>query len=256
MIIVSSNTVPKGCEFQTINKFVDFKDKDVLEIGCGSGRLTYQFTDKARKVVAMDPDAERINQAMKELPENLGSKLEFHIKSGQNLSFINDSFDIVVFSYSLCCMDSFESMQASLDEAQQKLKPDGFIVILLDSLQMPFKRGVIKYLITEKRSHLVSVWDEEHVIKAREAIFLIRQSALIEKKLDFIAEEEFSFSTVCDTTEEALKYWLEERYDDYLKLDEKTKHEINSILESLTKSQGVFVPETAVLTLLRKSKKI
>jgi hypothetical protein len=30
------------------------------------------------------------------------------------------------------------------------------------------------------------------------------------------------------------------------------KNEINSILESMTKSQGIFVPETAVLTVLRK----
>ncbi|MHA1992405.1 MAG: class I SAM-dependent methyltransferase [Candidatus Hodarchaeales archaeon] len=244
---------PKGIELQTMYKYLDFKDKNVLEVGCGNGRLTYQFADITRKVVAIDPDVENIKRAKKDLPESLGSKLEFHIQSAENLSFINDTFDIALFSYSLCCMDSLQTMQASLDEVQQRLKPGGFIIVLLDSLQMPFKRGTIKYLITKKRSHLVSVWDEEHVAKAQEAIFLIRQSALIEKRLDFIAEEEFSFSTVCDTNEEAIKYWLEERYEDYLKLDEKLKYEIESILESITTSQGILVPENTVLTVLRKS---
>lgn len=167
---MSYNTIPKGIEFQTINKFVDFKEKKVLEIGCGTGRLTYQFSDKTRKVVAIDPDTERINQAMKEFPENMGSKLEFHNKSGKNLSFINDSFDIVLFSYSLCCMDSLETMQASLDEAQQRLKPEGFIVILLDSLQYPFKRGIIKYLITRKNSHLIYDYDEEEIEKRSKSV--------------------------------------------------------------------------------------
>ncbi len=59
---------PKGIEFRTINKFVNFKGKNVLEIGCGYGRLTYEFADIAKKVVAIDSDADEIKQAKKNLP--------------------------------------------------------------------------------------------------------------------------------------------------------------------------------------------
>ena len=156
---------PKGIELQTIYKYVDFKEKNVLEVGCGNGRLTYQFANIARKVVAIDPDVEEIKQAKKDLPENLSSKIEFHIQSAENLSFMSDSFDIALFSYSLCCMNSLQSMQASLDEVQQRLEPDGLIVILQDSFQIPFKRGIIKYRITKNPDHLVYNHGEHQKIR-------------------------------------------------------------------------------------------
>jgi len=33
---------------------------DVVEIGCGNGRLTLRYADRARSVIAMDPDEARI----------------------------------------------------------------------------------------------------------------------------------------------------------------------------------------------------
>jgi ubiquinone/menaquinone biosynthesis C-methylase UbiE len=264
---MTSRVEPIGIELQTIYNYVDFKEKNVLEIGCGNGRLTFQFADIARKTVAIDLNAESIKQAKKDLSGSLGSKIEFHVQSAENLSFINDTFDIALFSYSLCCMDSLQSMQASMDEVLQKLNPDGFIIILLDSLQAPFKKGTIKYLITKKRFHLVHDYDEDELANLQEAMFVIKHSTSIEKKLDLIAEEEFNYNIVYDTTEEALIDWIEEGYEayqndylktkrlyeDYLKLDEKIKDEIDRILESMTTPQGVFRPETTVLTVLRKS---
>jgi ubiquinone/menaquinone biosynthesis C-methylase UbiE len=110
------DTDPKNIEPQTIIQYVDFKEKYILEVGCGNGRLTYQFADMAKKIVAIDPDEEEINRARKELPNYLRSKLEFHVESAKNLSFVTDSFDVALFSYSLCCMDSLQTMQASLEE--------------------------------------------------------------------------------------------------------------------------------------------
>jgi ubiquinone/menaquinone biosynthesis C-methylase UbiE len=248
-------TDPKKIELQTINKYVDFKEKNILEVGCGNGRLTYQFADIARKVVAIDPDVEEIKHARKDLPENLGSKLEFHIQSAENLSFIYDSFDIALFSYSLCCMDSLQTMQTSMDEVQQRLKPDGFIAILQPSFQIPFKRGIINYLISKNPDYLVYGVVDDWLEKIRDARFAVKYATLVEKKLDLIAEEEFSFKIVHDTTAEAL-YWVIKwgaGSEAYQKLDASTKGEIDKILEAMTTSQGVFIPETVVLTVLRKS---
>jgi len=33
---------------------------DVVEIGCGDGRLTLRYADRARSIIAMDPDQARI----------------------------------------------------------------------------------------------------------------------------------------------------------------------------------------------------
>ena len=243
-----SHSEPKGIELQAIYKYVDFKEKNVLEIGCGNGRLTYQFADIARKVVAIDPDLEEIKHARKDLPENLRSKINFHIQSGENLSFVIDSFDIALFSYSLCCMDSLQTMQASLDEVQQRLEPDGFIAILQSSHQIPFKNQTpfIDYLILKNPDQLFNntgYWGR----------FAFKYATLVEKKFDFTAEEEFSFNHVHDTIAEALDFWTDEGFEGYQKLDASTKGEIDKILDAMTTSQGIFIPETAVLTVLRKS---
>jgi ubiquinone/menaquinone biosynthesis C-methylase UbiE len=248
-------TEPNNIELEKIYKYVDFNEKKVLEIGCGDGRLTYQFAEKAKKVLAIDPNSEIIDFAKENLPDNLVSKVDFQSRPGENLSFISDPFDIAFFSYSLCCMDSLTAMQKSLDEVLKKLEPKGYVIVILDSLQMPYKRGIVNSLVTKESSRLVSVWSEEHTKRDHEANFLIRQSALVEKNLEFIAEEELRFNSVYDNKDkdEALKYWLDDNFNDYSELDEETKTEIDKILESITTEERIFIPESAVITVLRKS---
>lgn len=61
--------------------------------------------------------------------------------------------------------------------------------------------------------------------KGRKALFAIKHTTLIEKKLEFIAEEKFDYNRVYGTTEEALKeHYIEDiGFESYLKLDEKNK---------------------------------
>lgn len=40
---------PEGVEAQIIHRLIDFRDKNVLEIGCGDGRMTWRFADHAIK---------------------------------------------------------------------------------------------------------------------------------------------------------------------------------------------------------------
>lgn len=247
------HTEPNGIELQIIQKYIDFTEKTILEIGCGNGRLTYQLAASARKVVAIDPDDEEITQATNDLPENLRTKIAFHMQSAENLSFTKDFFDIIVFSYSLCCMQSLQSMQASLKEVLQRLEPDGFIVILQPPFLIPFKRGIINYLISKIPNDLVH--DDAEIQNLQEAWFAIKHATLVEKTFDFIAEEEFSFEVVHNTIAEALDFWVEKwgpGLEAYEKLDAGTKAEIASILDARTTPQGVFFPEKSVLTILRK----
>ncbi len=49
----------------------DFEGKRVLEIGAGYGRLTWRYAENAGKVVAIDPNSERIARAKENIPEEL-----------------------------------------------------------------------------------------------------------------------------------------------------------------------------------------
>jgi 2-polyprenyl-3-methyl-5-hydroxy-6-metoxy-1,4-benzoquinol methylase len=49
---------PEGFETAALTELVpDFAGRRVLEVGCGDGRLTRRYADRAASVLAIDPDA-------------------------------------------------------------------------------------------------------------------------------------------------------------------------------------------------------
>lgn len=95
---------PEKNEPRALFEFADFKDKNVLEIGCGDGRLTWHYADKAAHVTAIEPSAEQVAIARENLPNNLHGKVEFHAVGLED--FATESkpsvFDLIILSYSLC----------------------------------------------------------------------------------------------------------------------------------------------------------
>lgn len=56
---------PAGAETHAIHQLIDFNGANVLEIGCGDERLTWQYARMADSILALDPNKEAINQARK-----------------------------------------------------------------------------------------------------------------------------------------------------------------------------------------------
>jgi ubiquinone/menaquinone biosynthesis C-methylase UbiE len=50
---------PEGNETRILHELMDFRGKDVLEIGCGDGRMTWRYAQLVRLVLALDPAARR-----------------------------------------------------------------------------------------------------------------------------------------------------------------------------------------------------
>lgn len=75
-----------------IEEFIQLNGKSVLEIGCGDGRLTAHLARKGCSITAIDPDKSSI-EAARRIIENVS----FLVGSGENLNFLNGSFDIVLF---------------------------------------------------------------------------------------------------------------------------------------------------------------
>src|SRR5437588_9644455 len=57
---------PDGMEVRLIERFTTLKGRRVLEVGCGDGRLTFQYARAAREVLAIDPDRPSIEDALDE----------------------------------------------------------------------------------------------------------------------------------------------------------------------------------------------
>ena len=93
---------PEDSETTTLFDFAgDFAGKLVLEIGCGDGRLTWRYADRAARVVAIDPDADEIAIAQEDLPPRLRDRVVLKAVSLQDFEPVEPAFDVVILSWAL-----------------------------------------------------------------------------------------------------------------------------------------------------------
>lgn len=104
-----------------IRQIISLRNQDVLEIGCGDGRLTALLAEGPRSLIAIDPDAQRIAQAKSQVPG-----VDFRVGSGEHLDCADASFDIILFTLSL----HHQNSAAALQEAYRAVKPGGCVVVV------------------------------------------------------------------------------------------------------------------------------
>lgn len=96
---------PEGHETQALQRLSEgFDGKSILEIGCGSGRLTRLIAPQATRVVAIDPDAHKIAQAQAQSPQELLENTEYlaiGLEIYAKLYKPDQHFDRVILSWSL-----------------------------------------------------------------------------------------------------------------------------------------------------------
>jgi 2-polyprenyl-3-methyl-5-hydroxy-6-metoxy-1,4-benzoquinol methylase len=92
---------PEGAHLAALRRLADFRDRRVLEMGCGDGRLTVGMAVDAASVLAFDPDAEAVERARRFLPTELAERVTYRVASGKEIELERLSFDLVVFSWSL-----------------------------------------------------------------------------------------------------------------------------------------------------------
>jgi ubiquinone/menaquinone biosynthesis C-methylase UbiE len=92
---------PEDTETRTLHDYADFTGKRVLEIGCGEGRLTWRYADRAAHVVAIDPKTEDIAIALEECPAEMHEKIEFRVARLEELDIPEEKFDLALLSWSL-----------------------------------------------------------------------------------------------------------------------------------------------------------
>ena len=92
---------PDGMEIRLIERFTTLRGRRILEVGCGDGRLTFQYARAAAHVLAIDPDRPSIEDALDEQAWLGVPNVTFRVGSVERLPSRGAPFDVALFSWSL-----------------------------------------------------------------------------------------------------------------------------------------------------------
>ena|SRR5438093_10576459 len=95
-------TDPEGNETLALFDLVQLDGREVLEIGCGDGRLTRRYADRAAHVTAIAPFEDGIRRAKEQFKTAL--PIDFHRIAFEDFAVRSepDAFDVTILSWSLC----------------------------------------------------------------------------------------------------------------------------------------------------------
>ncbi len=96
------------------------KDMKALEIGCGTGQISFLLEDHLKELIATDFSEEMIAICNK----NNTSSIQFQVEDATDLSFKESTFDIVIMANVLHIMPNPDK---ALNEIKRVLKPNGIL---------------------------------------------------------------------------------------------------------------------------------
>ncbi len=99
----------------------DILNKTLLDVGCGGGILAEAFAALGFAVTGIDPSASSVATAQRHA-NSQGVDIMYHVSSGEQLPFADNSFD-----YVSCCdvLEHVQDVDAVLAEISRVLKPGG-----------------------------------------------------------------------------------------------------------------------------------
>jgi ubiquinone/menaquinone biosynthesis C-methylase UbiE len=101
------------------------KDKNVLDVGCGTGRWMYYISQKCNHVDGVDP-SKAVYSAAKMLEKTPNARIS---KSDvDNIPFADESFDLV---YSLGVLHHIPDTTAAMKSSVKKVKKGGYFLVYL-----------------------------------------------------------------------------------------------------------------------------
>ncbi len=167
-----------------VEKVITLQEKNILEIGCGSGSRSIQIAKRCKHLTAIEPDKNLIDDALK---INRADNIDYKIGSAEQLNFPNQAFNIVVFTLSLHHVP-VGKMDQAINEAIRVIKHNGYIIFLEPTSDGNFFEAEIKFDACDGD-------EREQKTSAHEAIRNIKDAKQIAEISD---ETIFQFDSVED----------------------------------------------------------
>lgn len=110
-----------------IRNLCTLKDKRVLEVGCGDGRITFSLAPHCRSIVGVDLDPIFIEAANQRLHAGEEQNIQFLEMDAGQLQLSDETFDAVLFPWVLQMVND---PGKALKEAHRVLKRGGHLLVI------------------------------------------------------------------------------------------------------------------------------
>ena len=215
---------------RAINAHYPLAGKTILEIGCGSGRVTRDLAKFARHVTATDTDKAAVEMARATVTAD---NVAFKVAADGLPKAPGKAFDAIIYTLSLHHIPSAQ-MCRHMTRAVQRLKDDGVLIVVEPESGGSFNEA--------KRRFGAGSGDEGPLVAAaRQAIDSLQgweTTTLHHFKSGFLFSDEEEFIT--------------EKLPHFDSLSQAKQDEITHFLKKLETDEGIFLESERALYLLTK----
>ncbi|WP_410769377.1 class I SAM-dependent methyltransferase [Fontibacillus sp. BL9] len=120
----------------TLAEIVDFSNKDVADLGAGTGRLTTMVASRTQSIVAVDFAADMLKVTASKLDRMGLTNWKTCVADLRQIPLQNQSMDIIMAGWSICYVGSsnHEAWEQNLSQVMTEifriLRPGGTVIIL------------------------------------------------------------------------------------------------------------------------------
>lgn len=109
----------------------EYRNKSILDIGCGTGNLTFELSKHFKKISAIDFDRDMVRMATSKIKEP-GSNIHFTCLNMLDIAkhFALSSFDLILcFGNTLVHLVNYGEIESFLRQTKALLKPGGKLLL-------------------------------------------------------------------------------------------------------------------------------
>ncbi len=201
---ISGKKIPSSLELNPVIHAYLKEGCEILDIGCGSGKVSIQLASPGNSVTGIDLNREGIELA-KATAKNLGlaERLEFRVGDASEMPFGNETFDFVIIQAFLTSVPDRRERAGIMREACRVLKPGGCLYLAEFGQTWNSKIYRERYLqdfpLTKEEGSFLARDPETgevefiaHHFSEKELVFLLVDSGF---EIDYFRNEKFTTRT-------------------------------------------------------------